>query len=88
MTRTNTINNSGLFLDTIHNKNVISVFCVFIQSVTQTHLGTGVKTSFHSDQIKQCRYYMNGKEEEEKKEKKKKSLFNTCLSCKGTISKG
>lgn len=66
MTRTNTINNSGLLLDTIHNKNVTSVFCVFILSVTQVHLGNGVKTSFHSDQIKQCRYYMNGKEEEEK----------------------
>lgn len=27
MTRTNTINNSGLFLDTIHNKNVLAGLC-------------------------------------------------------------
>lgn len=47
--------------------------CAFILSVAQVHLGTGVKTSSHSDQIKQCyfyRYYMPWERRRGKKKKR------------------
>lgn len=53
MTRKITIN-SGLFLDTVSNRNILADTCVFILSVPQVHLGARLKTSSDTDQIKFC----------------------------------
>lgn len=51
--------------------------CAFILSVAQVHLGTGVKTSSHSDQIKQCYFYRYYMPWERRREKKKKTHSKT-----------